>query len=65
MELDDIFEHIANIYGRRDKFDKAFVLLETTLQIRMNLLGIDHPRVAGALFSLGILFDKVNDFKAR
>ena len=60
----DIFECIANIHGRQKKFDKACVLLETTLQIRIDILGIDHEKVGQALFSLGILFDKIKEFDA-
>ncbi len=55
---------MANIYGRQKKFDKAFVLLESTLNTRIELLGIDHLKVGQALFSLGILFDKTRDFKS-
>lgn len=55
---------MANMHGRNKKFDKACVLLETALQIRIDILGMDHIKVAQALFSLGILFDKIKEFEA-
>lgn len=60
----DLFEHMANLYGRQKRFDKAFVLLESTLQTRINIHGIHHAKVGQVLFSLGVLFDQTRDFKA-
>ena len=60
----DIFEYMANMHGRKKKYDKACVLLETTLNIRINILGMDHAKVAQALFSLGLLFDQIKQFDA-
>ncbi len=55
---------MANIYGRQGQFDKACVLLESTLKIRVSILGLDNEKVAEALFSLGILFDRIREFDA-
>lgn len=52
------------MHGRNEKVDEAFVLFETALEIRMNLLGIDHLKVGQTLFSLGILLDQKRNFKA-
>ena len=51
LQVADIYECIANMHGRNEKFDEAFVLFETALEIRMNLLGIDHAKVGQTLLS--------------
>ena len=50
--------------GRQRKYDKACVMLETTLQIRINILGLEDAAVGQALFSLGILFNKTKEYDA-
>jgi len=60
----DIFERLANIKGHQKKYDKACALLDETLKIRVQILGMEHESVAQALFSLGIIFSKRNDFDA-
>ena len=39
-------------------YDKAMVLLEETLRIRLLHLGSDHEDVASVLFAIGVAFDK-------
>lgn len=60
----DVFEKLANLEGRQKQYDKACVLLEKVLRIRMQLLGMEHESVAQALFSLGIIFSKKNEAEA-
>ena len=64
MFVADILERLANIRGRQRKFDKAFVLMETTLEIRINILGPNHVKVSQALYSLGVLFDRNKEYDA-
>lgn len=58
----DILEKLANLKGREKKYDKASVLLEETLRIRIKILGMENKSVALALFSLGILFSQKNEY---
>mmetsp|Transcript_18832 Transcript_18832/g.27898 ORF Transcript_18832/g.27898 Transcript_18832/m.27898 type:complete len:594 (+) Transcript_18832:1218-2999(+) len=60
----DIFERLANMKGRQKKYEKACVLLEQTLKIRVQILGMEHEAVAQALYSLGIIFSKRNEIDA-
>ena len=60
----DIFERLANMKGRQKKYEKACVLLERTLKIRVQILGMEHEAVAQALYSLGIIFSKRNEIDA-
>lgn len=57
-------ENIAQIRGRQQKYDKAFILMETTLEIRMDILGLNHVKVSEALYSLGLLFDRNQEYDA-
>jgi hypothetical protein len=50
--------------GRQKKYEKACVLLEQTLKIRVQILGMEHEAVAQALYSLGIIFSKRNEIDA-
>jgi len=50
--------------GRQKKYDKACVLLDKTLKIRVQILGMEHEAVAQALYSLGIIFSKRNEVDA-
>ena len=50
--------------GRQRKYDKAIVLLEETLRIRIMNCGPDHHSVSTVLFSLGIMFDKRHEYHA-
>jgi tetratricopeptide (TPR) repeat protein len=60
----DIFERLANMKGRQKKYEKACVLLEQTLKIRVQILGMEHEAVAQALYSLRIILSKRNEIDA-
>lgn len=60
----DVLEKLANLKGREKKYDKACVLLEETLRIRIKVLGMNNESVARALYSLGILFSKKHEYNA-
>jgi tetratricopeptide (TPR) repeat protein len=60
----DVMECLANLLGRKGKYEKNSVLLESTLQIRIEALGMNHEAVGRALFSLGILFGKRREYDA-
>ena len=60
----DVLQKLANLKGRQNKLDKACVLLEETLRIRIKKLGMKNESVAQALFSLGILFSKKSEYEA-
>lgn len=38
--------------------------METTLEIRMNILGPSHVKVSQALYGLGVLFDRNKEYDA-
>merc|ERR1712183_506862 len=57
----DVFENLANLRGRQNQFDKAFVLLNEALQIRTDILGPRDLSIAGTLFSLGIVYDNIQE----
>lgn len=60
----DIFQSIANLRGCRMEYDKACILLEETTRIRIDLLGPEHESTGKALFNLGIVFDKKQEYDA-
>jgi len=60
----EVYEKLANLRGRQQKYDKASLLLEECLKIRIEELGMGHELVAKALYSLGVLFCKRNQFDA-
>lgn len=57
----DLFEDLANLRGRQNKFDKAFVLLKEALQIRTDILGPHHLSIASTLYSIGIVYDNIQE----
>lgn len=57
----DLFEDLANLRGRQNKFDKAFVLLKEALQIRTDILGPHDLSIASTLYSLGIVYDNIQE----
>jgi len=60
----DLFENLANLRGRQNKFDKAFVLLKEALQIRTDILGPHDLSIASTLYSLGIVYDNIQESDA-
>ncbi len=61
LQSADAYERLANLRGRQEKYDKASILLEEVLRIRIAMLGMEHALVAKALFSLGIVFCKKHE----
>ena len=58
LEVATVFESMANLKGRQKNYDKACVLLEETLRIRVKLLGPNHEAVGRSLYILGIGYSK-------
>jgi tetratricopeptide (TPR) repeat protein len=60
----NILNRLANMKGRAGSVDKAMVLFDETLRIRMFHLGNNHEDVAETLFGIGIVFEKRRDYGA-
>lgn len=59
-----VLNRLANMKGRAGSVDKAMVLFDESLRIRMLHLGNNHEDVAETLFGMGIVFEKRRDYGA-
>ncbi|HEY9712179.1 MAG TPA: tetratricopeptide repeat protein [Chroococcales cyanobacterium] len=60
--LSTVWENLAQVYWKREKFEKAVPLCRQILQVSESVLGRDHPDVAVAANNLALLYERLEKF---
>lgn len=61
-QIASVFEKLGLFHLKFQNYDRAKPLLERSLTIRENVLGLEHEHVAISLHNLAILYSKVGDY---
>ena len=59
----DVYHNIGVVFKAKGDYDNAFVELRKALEIRLKVLGPDHPDTASSYNNIGAVYDEKGDYE--